>query len=133
MHINYLAVLVCGIVNFILGGLWYSVLFGKAWMKAAGMNPNKKPDMSGVGIMYTGAAAGGLVMALSLAYVFELANVSDVVRGLRVSWAVWIGFVLATTLGDYLFLRRGKTLYLINNGLHFATFTVSAIILSVWR
>jgi len=33
MAINYLAVLVATVVNFVLGGLWYSpLLFGKKWM-----------------------------------------------------------------------------------------------------
>ena len=32
MHVNYIAVLVTAIVGFALGALWYSVLFGKAWL-----------------------------------------------------------------------------------------------------
>ena len=46
MHIpelNYLAVLVSGVVLFMLGGLWYSpAVFGKAWMRENGF---KEEDM----------------------------------------------------------------------------------------
>ena len=37
MHVNFLAVLVTGIVIFVLGGLWYSpVLFARRWVALMG-------------------------------------------------------------------------------------------------
>lgn len=31
-ELNYLAVFAAGVANFVLGGVWFSALFGKAWM-----------------------------------------------------------------------------------------------------
>lgn len=31
--------IVTGVINFMIGGLWYGMLFQKAWIKAMGINP----------------------------------------------------------------------------------------------
>ncbi|MFN3694309.1 MAG: DUF1761 domain-containing protein, partial [Ignavibacterium sp.] len=36
VSINYLAVLVCGIISMVIGSLWYGPLFSKLWMKQHG-------------------------------------------------------------------------------------------------
>lgn len=132
-HLNYPAILVSGIANFVLGGMWYSpALFAKPWMKAAKLDA-RKMDMTGVGAMYAGAALGGLMVALCLAYILRIAGAGTVMEALRIGWTCWLGFVAAATLGDYLFLRRGAVLFLINNGLHLLTFSVSSIILVLWK
>lgn len=131
-HLNYLAVLVCGVLNFGLGGAWYSALFAKAWLKAAKLDPEKM-DKSGVGGMFALAAVTAVFVPLCMAYVFKLAHVSSTLEGLRFAWTIWLGFTVAATSGDYAFLRRGFALNAINNGLHLCTFTLSAVILSLWR
>ena len=42
MEINMIAVAVSGIAYFIIGALWYSVLFGKLWIKLMDVNPGSK-------------------------------------------------------------------------------------------
>ena len=42
MEMNMVAVAVSGIAYFIIGALWYSVLFGKLWIKLMDMNPGSK-------------------------------------------------------------------------------------------
>ena len=34
MKTNYLAVIVCAVVYWVLGGLWYDLLFSKPWIRA---------------------------------------------------------------------------------------------------
>lgn len=43
MNINFTAVLVAVVANFILGFLWYTPLFGKAWVKEMGFDMSVKP------------------------------------------------------------------------------------------
>ena len=40
MEINMVAVAVSGVAYFIIGALWYSVLFGKLWIKLMDVNPD---------------------------------------------------------------------------------------------
>lgn len=43
MNINMTGVLIAVVANFILGFLWYTPLFGKAWGKEMGFDMNVKP------------------------------------------------------------------------------------------
>ena len=46
LKINIIAVLAAVVANFILGFIWYTPLFGKAWGKEMGYDPNMKPEKS---------------------------------------------------------------------------------------
>src|SRR5258706_8417240 len=66
IHINMLAVLIAVVANFILGFLWYTPLFGKAWAKEMGINTDQKPPASAL-------AKGMIFMVIGnflMAYVF---------------------------------------------------------------
>jgi len=45
-HINYWAVLVAALATFMLGGLWYTALFGKAWARLSGYSDAKLAEIS---------------------------------------------------------------------------------------
>ena len=42
---NWLAVVVAGLVAFFLGGLWYTALFGKLWVKLVGYSEQQIAEM----------------------------------------------------------------------------------------
>jgi hypothetical protein len=44
-RVNFLAVLVAGLAAFFIGGLWYTVLFGKLWVKLHGYSEEKIKQM----------------------------------------------------------------------------------------
>ncbi|MGE0772507.1 MAG: DUF1761 domain-containing protein [Cyclobacteriaceae bacterium] len=46
IQINYAAIAVVVVATFILGFLWYTPLFGKAWAKEMGFDTSKKPKTS---------------------------------------------------------------------------------------
>ncbi|MBL0237455.1 MAG: DUF1761 domain-containing protein [Saprospiraceae bacterium] len=46
LQINMTAIAIAVVANFVLGFLWYTPLFGKAWGKEMGYDPNEKPDNS---------------------------------------------------------------------------------------
>ena len=132
-HLNYLAVLACGALNFVVGGLWYSGYgFGKAWTKAAKHRPGKV-DSSTMSLLYTGWIAMALLVALSMGYLLMLTGASDTRSALRAAWTVWIGFTVAGSMGDYLALQRGFKLFAVNMGQHLVTFTLNALILVAWH
>jgi len=131
-HLNYLAVLACGAVNFVVGGWWYSSMgFGKAWMKAAKVNP-RKANTANMGMLYAGWIATSFFMALSMAYLLMLTHAGDATSALRAAWTVWLGFTCASAAGDYLALQRGWTMYAINMGQYFVIFSLNALILTAW-
>lgn len=75
MHLNYLHVLACGVLNFLIGGFWYSDYgFSKAWTKAARHKPGKVAS-STMTLLFAGWIAMSLAVALSMAYLLDRKSV----------------------------------------------------------
>ena len=79
LHINWLAVLVAGIVIFMLGGLWYSpVLFAKKWIALQNKTEEQmraEAASANMPLMYASAFLTGLIIAWAMAMVFaHIAN-----------------------------------------------------------
>ena len=43
---TWIGILAAAVAGFVIGGLWYGPLFGKAWMAARGISPDDKDGMS---------------------------------------------------------------------------------------
>lgn len=65
VSINWLAVLLAAISTFVIGGLWYSLLFARAWQHAAGVTDEQLK--TGAARIFIGSFLLALVMATSLA------------------------------------------------------------------
>lgn len=126
--INPLAVLVAAAATFVIGGLWYSVLFAKPWQKAAGV-----PDealRSGTVRIFVGSALLALVMSASLA---AFIGSGGAVFGLLAGLAAGVTWVAAAFGVNYLFERRALRLWLINAGYNVITFGVMGVIVGAMQ
>ncbi len=128
--INYLAVFVAAVSNFILGGLWYSpALFGKPWMAASGMTEEKAkegnmPKIFGLAFVLEFVAA--LVLAMFLGP--EAGLHYGLLLGLHVG-LFWVGGGLGVV---YLFEQRPFKHWLVNAGYMTVAFAVMGAILGAW-
>jgi hypothetical protein len=130
---NPLAVLVAGVLYFLLWGIWYSLLvLGRAWMTAVGLHP-ETIDRKHMGAKYFVNFVAGLVVAVALAHFIVFVHATTVTDGIRTGFWAWLGFTAAATVGDYLFANRSGILYLINNGFHLVAFLAMGAILAVWH
>lgn len=132
-HINYLAVLVSGVVIFMLGGLWYSpVLFAKKWTELQGKTME---EMSGASmpVMYVQVFLCGLITAWVLAILLGFLPLWDMMRGLKLAIICWLGFTAVTSYGTALFSMKSKALWLIDTSFNLVSFILAAVILTVWR
>ena len=129
-QMNYLAVVVAALSNFIVGGLWYSkILFGNVWMQS---NNFAEDDIKGanMGLIY------GKTFVLMLIAAFVLAMFigpeATLGTGLLAGLFVGVGWV-ATSMGvNDLFERRSTAHFLVNSGYHVVSFMVMGAILGVW-
>ena len=132
-HINYLAVLVTGVVIFMLGGLWYSpVLFAKKWVALQGKSME---EMSGGAnpAMYVQVFLCGLITAWVMAIVLGFLPVWDMMRGIKLAIICWLGFAAVTSYGTALFSLKPKALWLIDTSFNLVSFLLAAVILTMWR
>ncbi len=90
--ISYLRIILAVAAFFMLGGLWYSVLFGKTWMAEMGL---KKEDMKGGERSMFFALLPNLVMVLALAYFVHVTATHGAWRGFYLGLKLGIGFIAA--------------------------------------
>ena len=138
-HVNYLAVLVAGVAIFILGGLWYSLLFKSPWMRLMDITEEKmKAQMatmpkSMMPVMYGMALITGLLTAWVMAIVVAHFGNYSALRGAEVGALCWLGFAGATSYATAMFSMQPKALWLINSAYNLVSFVLAGIIVAVWR
>lgn len=88
LKINYLAVLVAIVLQFVLGFLWYGPFFGEPWMEMVGLDmATVEANPPGAGIWISNLFTAAVAMYV-LAWLFVKLNVRTLARG------IWTGFVV---------------------------------------
>ena len=140
--INYWAVLVGGVVAMIVGGLWYGPLFGKAWMRGMGWDPDDAEQMARVkkaaGPAYFQMFILALVQTYVLAHIIwayglALPTVTGVSASLQSGFWIWLGFVLPIKYGDKLWGGKQFKYVAVDLGYYLVLLCVLGVILSVWQ
>ena len=128
--VNYLAVLAAAVASFMLGWIWYSGLFGKAWAKETGKsmdqmaNPAKAMMLDFVAIVITSFSLELLVIFL---------GVVKVTGGLKLGLLCGIGISAMTILPDFIYENRSMKLFSITAAYQTLSMVVMSVILSVWH
>jgi hypothetical protein len=137
MNINWMAILVAVVANFILGFLWYTPLFGKAWAKENGFDTSVKPASGelakGMIFMVIGNFFLAYVLAHNIAAWGYVPGIKEMpMFGNIMSSAVftWLGFYLPVDLGTVAWERKSWKLFAINTGYHLAMLLVASTILT---
>lgn len=125
-NLNLFAIVAAAVAAFVVGGVWYGPLFGKAWMAEFGF---AEEDLAGKNQakIFAGTLLLNLVMALNLA--MFLGPTANVAFGISAGFFTGLGFI-ATLLGVfYLFEGKSMKLFLINSGFAIVSFVVMGFIL----
>ena len=129
MQINYLAILVAGIVHFAIGSIWYSpLLFANLWKKLAGVAEFKPTAQDMIA-----ALGSSIVIAFVLSIILIFAGARTVVDGIVVGIMVEIGFIATLLFGDVIFEKKPFQLFLLRNGYNMLALAVIGALLAVWR
>jgi hypothetical protein len=132
MRTNYPAVIVAAIAYWILGAVWYGVLFSKPWMALEHMTIEQAQSASPV-IPYIVSFLLELLVAYSVAQLCIWRNADTVGRGASVGVLVWIGFVGPIAFMNYMFEMRPKALFAINEFYPLAGLVLMGAILGAWK
>jgi hypothetical protein len=141
LQVNYLAVIVAAIVLFVLGGLWYSpVLFAKRWIALQGRTEEQmRADAarSNMPMMYLMAFITALIIAWAMAVLGNAfppqpGGEGGVMRGIKLGFFCWFGFVLPTTFATSLFSMKPRQLWLIDAGYNLVSFVLAGAIILGW-
>ena len=135
MKINYPAVIVAAIVHFIIGGLWYGLIFGNQFIKLIGWSPEKLALMENQshGKEYVFAFVSSAVLVYILAHFLQYTKANTIGDSIQTVFWLWLGFVVTTNLSTVVFEERKLGLYLLSIGYQFVASAIAGVILVVWK
>ena len=133
MKINYLAVIVAAVVHFIIGGLWYSLIFANTFIEIVGRAQLEQMVADSHWSQYLVAFVTSLVLVYILAHFIQYTGSKTVAGGMQTAFWLWLGFVVTTQLSGVIFEQRKLGLYLLNIGYQLVACLICGVILAAWK
>jgi len=112
VHFNFVVVLIAAVVEWLLGALWYGVLFKKSWRAMTGLAEGDKPKNAIFGFIVSFVA--GLLVAVILALIVESAQAKVFTGGAKLGVICWSGFVAPVLFAQHIWEGRRVNLFAIN-------------------
>src|ERR1700730_15866244 len=100
IEINYIAVLLAGIISMVVGFVWYSpFLLGKPWIKAMGSTmENMKKAQSQMGkyylLSFITSLITGYVLFMMITISQSFFGTAGIASGLMTAFWLWLGLVM---------------------------------------
>ncbi len=131
--INYIAVLAAAVASFLIGWVWYGMLFQKQWMKLSGitMASMKKTGMSPGKAMSLGFVSQ-LIVAYVLAHFIDYMMAATLAAGAQLAFWLWFGFVMPIMAGIWIWEGKPFMLFVLNAAHWLVALLVMSGILAVW-
>ena len=133
MGVNYWAVLVAGLVYWVLGAIWYAApVFGNTWMAGIGKT-KEQVEANYTPIKLVWALVANLVQAYGLARIFAYMNVGTAMHAIIGSLIVSTCIVLPIVGINDIMESRTMKLSAVNIFYVIVGFFIMSIILWAWR
>jgi hypothetical protein len=133
--VNLWAVIVAAVVHWLLGALWFGVIFGNIWMAGSRFTPQEleyyktHPDPWPYVITFF----ANLVMALVIAKFISAVGQWSAGGGLRVGLMAGFGIAFAAMVTEMVFEYRSHTFILISAGYPVVGCMLMGAILGAWK
>ena len=114
VNANLLAILAAAATGFLIGGLWYGPLFGKAWMAEHGFTEEqlRRSNMLKIyGLTFAFSVLSAVFLGHLLAF-FDTNTRST----LMISVGISLGYIIPAIGTNYLFSRKSGRLFAIDAG-----------------
>lgn len=127
---DFTGIFLAAIASFVIGALWYTVLFGKAWRRLMGV-PEGAP-MTGMAKTLALGFLLDLVRAYVMIKVVAAMGAYSISTGVQVGFWLWLGFIATIGLSQVLYERRPWKSFAISFGYHLVALLAMGGILAVW-
>jgi hypothetical protein len=134
--INYWAVVVAGLATFFLGGLWYTALFGKKWVKLQGYTEERIKEMRTrrpPPVFFGGMIVCYLIIAFVMALLLTGYTNPTALDGALFGALVWLGPVACNAMTAFISTDKPFGLYLIDQSYQLLFLVMTGAILGGWR
>jgi hypothetical protein len=112
---NLLAILVAAACGFLVGGIWYGPLFGKAWQREIGLSD---ADIAGGNMLkiYGTTFLFSVLSAVFLGHLLAHFGEMSMRSTMMISTGIALGFIVPAIGTNYLFGRKSGKLFAIDAG-----------------
>ena len=136
LGISITAIIIAAVVNFIIGFLWYTIIFGKAWAKEMKFDMSVKPPASamikGMVLNVMGCFLMAYVLAHNNAAWSFVPGMDQMSVGAKITNSAiftWLGFYVPSDLNSIAWEQKSWKLFFINTLYHLAMLFDTAAIL----
>lgn len=131
IEINWLAVIVVGIIYFLIVFFWYYPnIFGNIWLELVGKDGVAKSKIIKESIVMVFTS---IISVLTIEVLMDLTGWNDIGSAVLLTLLLWTGFVAMVSINQNIFNDRGVKLFFIEYGAYLVAFLISGIILAVWQ
>ncbi len=129
---HYLAIAAGAVAAFIIGMLWYAVLFSKAWSEGQGFSEQKMKELqASASTAFAVSFAGYFVTGYIMCLLFQRLNVTDLRDALQLTFLIWLGFPAMIGLMNSMYTGKSLVVYLIDVGYQLVYLLAMAALL-IW-
>ena len=131
MHVSYVVVLISAVIQWLLGALWYGLIFKKSWRKHVGFAEGEKPKNAVFAL--AAALVANLLLSFVLAHVIEMAGTRLFTDGFKMGVICWLGFMAPPLFAQHIFEGRRANLFAINAGYWLLAMAIGGAILAAFH
>ena len=131
-RVNYAAVIVAAVADFVLGAIWFTVL-QKPWLASLGKTLDELRQQGNATLAYLVAFGADLIMAWVLARFMIAVGKTSVAAGMGLAGLLWLGFTATTMATAFVFEARPVEGFAIVAGYPLVGMLVMGTILGAWK
>ena len=134
-QIRWVPVLVSSVAVFVLGALWYTLLFSKPWVAARRYSDEQMANMkkAGMGRSLAWNFAANVVICAAFSILVSYLYLHTAMQGARLGVLVAIGFAAMILLVQNLYSIVKVSGFFIDAAYYLVAFVVIGLILGGWR
>ena len=124
------AILVAAVSGFLVGGLWYGPLFGKAWQAARGLSDDAMKNAN-MPMIFGLTFVLNLFSAFILDHTLSTYGTPGLNLSVMISSGVALGFIVPAIGVNYLFSRQSLRLFMIDAGYWLVIYSVMGVVFAL--
>jgi hypothetical protein len=132
MKTNYAAVVVAAVLYWLLGWVWFDLLFGKSWLALEHITEEQARSMANPWLPFVITFVLNLLIAFVLAQLCAWRSANTAARGAALGVLVWIGFVGPVAYTTHMYEMRPAALFAINGFYPLVGLCLMGAILGAW-
>ena len=129
-EIHWLSILVAAVSGFLVGGLWYGPIFGKAWQAARGLNDDAMKNAN-MPMIFGLTFVLNLFSAFILDHTLSTYGTPGLNLSVMISSGVALGFIVPAIGVNYLFSRQSLRLFMIDAGYWLVIYSVMGVVFAL--